>query len=181
MVEDDEKEEMPEQDSPDEDDGCNVGRSRHDWCRHRLQEPGEEAEAQLAGIQPRTNEKGIWLIESEQPAKCGCHCNWPQAEINMAGRKFDEWIHDDVAADIAPIDQLGVGHLWNALEKQRELQLLADLVLVLMTIPLAGVGTEPIFSLKHSITGTIAARTTAKLLHAPADISGRAHPSGTTQ
>jgi hypothetical protein len=59
---------------------------------------------------------------------------------------------------MAPMDRLGTHYFWNALKKSSEWKWLAGLALVLMTMPLAEVDNERIFSLKRGTIATDATR-----------------------
>jgi hypothetical protein len=67
---------------------------------------------------------------------------------------------------MAPISPVGIHHFWNALNKSSESKSLADLAVALMTMTLAEVGNERIFSLKRDMIGIYAIRAITELLHA---------------
>jgi hypothetical protein len=79
---------------------------------------------------------------------------------------------------MAPIYRLGAHYSWNAAKKASERKSLANLVLAFMTIPLAEVDNERIFSLKSDIIGIHATGPRTELLHARARIKVHADPKG---
>jgi hypothetical protein len=77
---------------------------------------------------------------------------------------------------MAPIHAFGIHHFWNALQKSSEWKSLADLALVLMTMPLAEADNECLFSLKRAITGITATGATPEQLRAGARIKVHVDP-----
>jgi hypothetical protein len=108
--------------------------------------------------------------------KHGRQCNWRQEDIDVTVRQFGESIDDGIASEITPIYRLGIHDFWNILKGSSEWKSLADLTLVLMTMPLAEADNQRIFSLKTEIVGIHDTRANTERLHARARIKVHADP-----
>jgi hypothetical protein len=109
----------------------------------------------VTAIHRRAYGKPIGLIEPEQIPEHGHQNNWRQEDINLTERKCNERINDDIATEMAPTYPFAPHHFRNALKKSSEWKSLADFTPVLMTLPLAGIDNERMFSQNPDIIGTI--------------------------